>query len=204
MTLPPELVTLATGALWSGLIVFLRIGAMMAALREMAAVPELRAALRDAGANTPPATIALLDIDHFKRCNDTYGHDAGDEVLREFARIINDEMRTEDIVGRWGGEEFLVIFPRTHADEAAAAIQRIRSAAGRETFAFAPDYALQFSAGIAELDETERDLREFIKLADRRLYAAKAEGRNRTSAEGCGIDVLASLRRSEPDRRSLS
>ena len=169
-----------------------------------ATLNKAKAALRDAGANTPPATIALLDIDHFKRCNDTYGHDAGDEVLREFARIINEEMRTEDIVGRWGGEEFLVIFPRTHADEAAAAIQRIRSAAGRETFAFAPDYALQFSAGIAELDETERDLREFIKLADRRLYAAKAEGRNRTSAEGCGIDVLASLRRSEPDRRSLS
>lgn len=169
-----------------------------------ATLNQAKAALRDAGANTPPATIALLDIDHFKRCNDKYGHDAGDEVLREFARIINDEMRTEDIVGRWGGEEFLVIFPRTRADEAAAAIQRIRSAAERETFAFAPDYAVQFSAGIAELDETESDLREFIKLADRRLYAAKADGRNRTSAEGCGIDVLASLRRSEPDRRSLS
>lgn len=169
-----------------------------------ATLNQAKAALHDARANNPPATIALLDIDHFKRCNDKYGHDAGDEVLREFARMINEEMRTEDIVGRWGGEEFLVIFPRTCADEAAEAIERIRSAAERETFAFAPDYVLHFSAGIAELDETESDLREFIKLADRRLYAAKAEGRNRTLSEGCGIDVLASLRRAETDRRSLS
>ncbi|MCA0977281.1 diguanylate cyclase [Qipengyuania flava] len=158
-------------------------------------------ALRDAGTTKPRAAVALLDIDHFKRCNDTYGHDAGDEVLREFAHIVNAEMRDQDIVGRWGGEEFLVIFPRTRAAEAAAAIERIRNAALRAKFDFAPGYVLQFSAGIGELDEAEGDLREIIKLADRRLYAAKAKGRNRTTIKGAGIDVLAAFGKRGPANR---
>ena len=161
-------------------------------------------ALREAGNTKPRATIALLDIDRFKRCNDTYGHDAGDEVLREFAVIVDAHMRDHDIVGRWGGEEFIIIFPRTNAQEAATAVERIRKAAEQKTFDFAPSYTLCFSAGLAEFEEAGGDLRKIIKLADRRLYAAKMAGRNRTSCKGEGIDVLASLGQNEPQSRMLS
>lgn len=161
-------------------------------------------ALRDAGKTKPRATIALLDIDRFKRCNDTYGHDAGDEVLREFAAIVDAHMRDQDIVGRWGGEEFIIIFPHTNAQEAAKAVNRIRVAAEQKTFDFAPSYTLCFSAGLAEFEEAGGDLRKIIKLADRRLYAAKMAGRNRTSCKGEGIDVLASFGQNEPQSRMLS
>lgn len=140
--------------------------------------------LRNVGPSQPRASMALFDIDHFKACNDTYGHDAGDRVLTEFARIVEGCVRPTDIVGRWGGEEFLAIFPATHAQEAAIIVDRIRVRAAREPFDFAPDYRLEFSAGIAMLHETDDRLDACIKLADKRLYAAKAQGRDRTCLAG--------------------
>ncbi|WP_459788146.1 GGDEF domain-containing protein [Alteriqipengyuania sp. 357] len=137
-------------------------------------------ALREVGVARPRASVALFDIDHFKSCNDRFGHDAGDDILSEFARIVEACVRPGDIVGRWGGEEFLAIFPATDAQEAAGIIERIRVRAARERFDFAPDYRLEFSAGIAMLDEAGDDMGDCIKLADERLYAAKALGRNRT------------------------
>ena len=142
------------------------------------------AALRIAGPAQPSASFVLLDIDHFKWCNDTFGHDAGDQILNQFARIVERSIRPTDIVGRWGGEEFLVILPATGLEEARRIIKRVRVEAAREVFDFAPDYRLRFSAGIAMPGETDGLTDACIKLADRRLYAAKEKGRNRTCIEG--------------------
>jgi len=154
-------------------------------------------ALRMVGMARPRACVALLDIDHFKSCNDRFGHDAGDLVLSEFARLVEDGVRPTDIVGRWGGEEFLVIFPATDASQAARIIDRVRTRAAEEEFDFARDYQLNFSAGIAMLEETGDRIDDCIKLADRRLYAAKALGRDRTCAGGHGGNV-GSLGTQEP------
>tara|TARA_A100001391_G_scaffold99255_2_gene65872 strand:- start:4156 stop:5955 length:1800 start_codon:yes stop_codon:yes gene_type:complete len=141
-------------------------------------------ALRSGSSARPRASFALLDVDHFKSCNDAYGHSAGDKVLSVFARIIERNVRPSDVVGRWGGEEFLLTAPGASVAEAAKIVERIRHAAERETFEFAPDYRLRFSAGIAQLNGTEDRTDECIKLADRRLYAAKRLGRNRTCTTG--------------------
>ena len=141
----------------------------------------------------PRATTALLDIDRFKRCNDRFGHDAGDQILREFARVVKRCVRPDDIVGRWGGEEFLVIFPALCAEKAEQVIERIRREAEVQPFELAPDFTLRFSAGIAEIEEAGDDMQECIRLADRRLYQAKAMGRHRTCSRGPGIDPLASI-----------
>lgn len=141
-------------------------------------------ALRGAGASQPSASFVLLDIDHFKWCNDTFGHDAGDQILNQFARVVERCLRPTDIVGRWGGEEFLVILPATDLEEAESIIERVRSEAAREEFDFAAGYHLRFSAGIAMPSETDGLTDACIKLADRRLYAAKDKGRNRTCIEG--------------------
>ena len=141
-------------------------------------------ALRNAGPSQPRASFVLLDIDHFKWCNDTFGHDAGDQILNQFARVVERCLRPSDIVGRWGGEEFLVILPETPLEEARRIIKRVRVEAAREVFDFAPGYRLRFSAGIAMPSETDGMTDACIKLADRRLYAAKDQGRNRTCIEG--------------------
>ena len=153
-----------------------------------AALEKAAEALRIVGSARPRASVALFDIDHFKSCNDRFGHAAGDRVLSEFARIVEDSVRPTDIVGRWGGEEFLVIFPATNAAQAARIIDRVRIRAEREAFDFAPDYRLRFSAGIAMLHETDDSMDDCVKLADKRLYAAKAQGRDRTCASGHADD----------------
>ena len=147
------------------------------------------AALRLVGMSRPRAAMALFDIDHFKSCNDTFGHDAGDRILSEFARIVESCVRATDIVGRWGGEEFLVIFPATSASQAARIIEKIRTKAALERFDYAPGYPLRFSAGIAMLEETDDRTDDCIKLADKRLYVAKSLGRDRTCAGGYGGEV---------------
>ncbi len=141
-------------------------------------------ALRNIGTSQPRASFALLDIDHFKWWNDSFGHDAGDRILNDFARVVERSVRPTDIVGRWGGEEFLVVLPATGLEEARQIIERVRSEAALEVFDFAPGYRLRFSAGIAMPGETGGLTDACIRLADRRLYAAKAKGRNRTCIEG--------------------
>lgn len=145
-----------------------------------ATLERVGAALPGPDAPHPRASFALLDIDHFKSCNDTFGHDAGDQVLSQFARVVERCVRPTDIVGRWGGEEFLVILPATGLKDALDIIERVRSEAALEEFDFAPGYRLRFSAGIAMPSETGGVTDACIKLADRRLYAAKHNGRNRT------------------------
>jgi diguanylate cyclase (GGDEF)-like protein len=126
-----------------------------------------------------PCSIALIDLDWFKRINDAYGHPTGDEVLRTFAITVFANIRSFDRFGRYGGEEFLLVLPDTPDDSAANILDRLRVIiAGLDWSAFSPDMRVTISAGVATLrpDETEASL---LVRADNALYAAKARGRNR-------------------------
>ena len=116
-------------------------------------------------------TIAMLDIDYFKKINDTYGHQAGDEVLKYFAGHIKNNIRKNDFLIRYGGEEFLVFMPNTSKEEVYVVLYKIKN-----TLKSVNDIKFTFSAGIADEGET---LAEMIKIADERLYKAKKEGRNK-------------------------
>jgi diguanylate cyclase (GGDEF)-like protein len=123
--------------------------------------------------------IALVDLDDFKRINDEFSHDTGDEVLKAVARILAERCRDTDMVARYGGEEFLLCFPQ--ADEAAAleACEKIRAAVAQGGWdALVPDFRVTLSAGVAIM-RTGLSRRELLGAADRALYAAKLSGRNK-------------------------
>ena len=114
-------------------------------------------------------SVAMLDIDHFKKINDTYGHQKGDEVLKTFVEVIKKTIRRGDLIIRYGGEEFLIFMPNVNKKEAFIAIAKIRAALHK-------GYDFTFSAGIADEGKT---LPEMISIADERLYEAKRNGRDR-------------------------
>lgn len=124
--------------------------------------------------------VCLLDLDHFKLINDRHGHGVGDEVLCAMALVIQDGLRGSDQVARWGGEEFLLMFPDTPCDEASQVLQRIRQALSVAMISrTVPDLSITFSAGVTCFDGDE-PLTQTIDRADQALYRAKAAGRNRT------------------------
>jgi diguanylate cyclase (GGDEF)-like protein len=138
--------------------------------------------------------LCLLDIDHFKRINDTYGHLAGDAVLREFAATVQRQIRGSDSFGRYGGEEFLLMLPETSVEEAGALAERVRVSIAGLGFPELPDLALTVSIGIAEFGIGE-PISQTLARADEALYQAKASGRNRVvrygeQAERAGVAVL--------------
>jgi diguanylate cyclase (GGDEF)-like protein len=123
----------------------------------------------------------LLDIDHFKQINDTHGHAAGDAVLREVARRIVRASRLSDIVGRYGGEEFVVVLPETDARGAVAAADKLRSElAGSPIAAGETSITVRASVGAAEWSEAMGAPADLYAAADRALYRAKELGRDRT------------------------
>lgn len=128
--------------------------------------------------------VLLLDADHFKEINDNHGHSAGDAVLRHLASLLRDSLRSDDSVGRVGGEEFLIVLPGAGKREGIAAASRIRDRLVRHPCRL-DDMTLPvtLSIGIARSREGPR-LRDVIDLADRRLYAAKSAGRNRVIDDG--------------------
>jgi len=135
-----------------------------------------------------PLSILLVDLDHFKRVNDTFGHPQGDCVLRESARILVGVMRTVDFVARYGGDEFIVIMPHTDHDGAANAADRLRESF--EEFHFTGlegKGALTVSIGVATFRSgMEMDAEGLIDLADKALYKAKTGGRNKVEISiGC-------------------
>jgi diguanylate cyclase len=131
-----------------------------------------------AGRAGSPCSIALIDIDHFKRINDSFGHPAGDEVLRAFAITMFANIRAIDRFGRYGGEEFLLILPDTAQDSAARMLDRLRViVAELDWSAFSPGMQVTISAGIATLRQNESP-DSFLARADRALYVSKARGRN--------------------------
>lgn len=130
---------------------------------------------------TQTLRIGLCDIDHFKRVNDTYGHLAGDEVLREFARRLSDMLRTYDQVGRYGGEEFLIVVT-TNEDKTPDPFERVRRAIADTPFSI-DDGPLEvtMSCGVATYSESKHaDVNALIGAADAALYKAKDAGRNCT------------------------
>lgn len=123
--------------------------------------------------------IGLLDVDNFKRINDSHGHRVGDAALRHLADVIRDTLRPQDILGRFGGEEFIVILPNTSAEDAVIAMQRLQRALTNQYFLTAGERLLiTFSAGVARLGPDE-DAEAAIDRADKAMYRAKKAGRNR-------------------------
>ena len=132
-----------------------------------------------AGRNGAPCSIALIDLDWFKRINDAFGHPTGDEVLRTFAITMFANIRGIDRFGRYGGEEFLLVLPDMSTDNAARTLDRLRAIiADLDWSAFSPDMIVTISAGVATL-KPEETPDTFLARADSALYAAKAQGRNR-------------------------
>jgi diguanylate cyclase (GGDEF)-like protein len=125
-----------------------------------------------------PLALAMIDIDHFKRVNDTYGHPVGDQVIRALSRLLQQRLRRGDIIGRYGGEEFAVILPGTPASAASAVLNRIReSFANIRHHSEEQDFTVTFSVGLAELGPaSDEDL--LFRVADAALYEAKHHGRN--------------------------
>jgi diguanylate cyclase (GGDEF)-like protein len=125
-------------------------------------------------------SVAMLDLDHFKAINDRLGHQAGDETLKTFARNTRSVTRKTDRLGRYGGEEFLLMLVDTNAQDAWVAVERIRQALVAAGWShIAPDFNVTFSCGIASL-QGEETIDATIKRADDALYRAKQDGRNRT------------------------
>jgi diguanylate cyclase (GGDEF)-like protein len=131
-----------------------------------------------------PLAVAMADIDHFKRVNDLHGHPAGDAVLRHVARCFQIEVRAYDGVGRYGGEEFLFVLPGCDADEAAVAMERVRSRVAMSPAQWngAP-LPVTISVGIAWTGPGEVDAATLTHTADEALYRAKAAGRDRIEIE---------------------
>jgi diguanylate cyclase (GGDEF)-like protein len=135
-----------------------------------------------AGRNGAPCSIALIDLDWFKRINDAFGHPTGDEVLRTFAITMFANIRGIDRFGRYGGEEFLLVLPDMSTDNAVRALDRLRAIiAELDWSAFSPDMSVTISAGVATL-KPEETPDTFLARADCALYAAKARGRNRIAS----------------------
>jgi len=127
------------------------------------------------------ASLLLFDIDHFKRVNDTHGHPAGDEVIRQVARLTKHSARATDICGRYGGEEFAVLLINTSAEQALVFSERLRLAIAEARIdTDAGTLSVTISLGISELSSEIKDSAQWIALSDQALYRAKQAGRNRT------------------------
>jgi two-component system cell cycle response regulator len=149
-----------------------------------------------------PLSLVMLDVDHFKALNDTFGHQTGDEVLREVALTLQRAARSEDIVARYGGEEFAVLMPGCDEDEAAAAAERLRRAVQDD----GSSPPVTISGGVATYtpggDGTPLDLHDLLRGADLALYVSKRGGRNRVSlARDLTPDLLEALPQPARGRR---
>ena len=117
----------------------------------------------------------MFDIDWFKKINDTYGHQAGDSVLKEISILLNSLIRPTDIVGRWGGEEFMILCPEIDLIEAQILGNRIRSSVAKHQFA--NNVKITISVGVTEFSPPEKS-NDLIRRVDDNLYTAKHQGRN--------------------------
>ena len=130
-----------------------------------------------------PLSIGFIDLDHFKSINDTYGHSVGDEVLKNLAEILIATLRRSDVLSRWGGEEFVVLFPDTEVAGAERALDKALNAFREHTFTVEnEEFSVTFSAGITPVTD-DATIEEALAEADRYLYLAKESGRNRIHTE---------------------
>jgi diguanylate cyclase (GGDEF)-like protein len=130
-----------------------------------------------------PVSLIMLDIDHFKRVNDTYGHDAGDAALRFLADVLRDELRGVDTAARYGGEEFAVILPQASLDGALIVAERLRMRLETTEVPGIGHITGSFGVATFPLNANSRD--QLVSAADRALYEAKHGGRNRICISPC-------------------
>lgn len=137
-----------------------------------------------------PLSIALLDVDHFKRINDDYGHDTGDHVLKRLGKILREAVRSIDAVARYGGEEFIIAFPNTHLTGAEVLSERLRHAV-ESTFFYYEHMSIPVtvSVGVTEAYPETANADMLFKLADKALYAAKQDGRNLVVSYKYGVGL---------------
>ena len=123
-----------------------------------------------------PFSVVIIDLDYFKRVNDTYGHLIGDKTLIALSNLLSDNVRSTDMVGRWGGEEFMIVCPETNSDGARQLAEKIQSVI--EQYDFPSIHTMTCSFGISDSREGDR-IENIVGRADSALYRAKKEGRNR-------------------------
>ncbi len=131
-----------------------------------------------------PLAVMMMDIDHFKKVNDTFGHDVGDQMLKGVTKIARDELRSADVIGRYGGEEFVILLPMTNAQQALLLAERIRSGVvALHVPTEKGDASATLSIGIVEInhESTMEAVEDVFRRADQAMYAAKQAGRNRTT-----------------------
>ena len=126
-------------------------------------------------------SVIMLDIDHFKNINDRFGHNCGDHTLQQVAKILKEDLRIYDRIGRWGGEEFILILPDTQLMDAAKVAERIRARTAEMEMSLenGEEFSVQISLGIASTASQFSSLTKLIDAADQALYQAKQTGRNR-------------------------
>jgi len=132
-------------------------------------------------------SLIMMDIDHFKNYNDTHGHLAGDEVLRNVAKLMTENIRSIDVAARYGGEEFVIVLPQTNKNAAKIVAEKLRTLVGNQKFQSEdtqPNGKITISMGVATFPENATDIEELIHQADQRLYHAKSLGRNCVVDEG--------------------
>lgn len=149
---------------------------------------ELRREMAFAQRKDAHLSLALVDVDHFKRVNDTHGHGVGDAVLRRLSELLYKHLRTYDVLGRYGGEEFVALLRDAELAGAAVVAERLRSSVASQPFVVdGVPIAVTVSIGVASATELRsNDPQTVMHLADQRLYAAKAGGRNRVVSTGNG------------------
>ncbi len=129
-----------------------------------------------------PIGLAFIDLDHFKVINDTFGHEAGDDVLKMMSKVIMDRIRTTDFLVRWGGEEFLLVAPGTNAEDMNCFISRV---IGQGLGLRPDDKPLTASVGVSERKQDHsQTYDDLVRLADERMYTAKQTGRDKVVAWG--------------------
>ncbi len=140
-----------------------------------------------------PLALAMIDIDHFKAVNDTYGHLAGDKALRAITGALSEQLRSYDLAGRFGGEEFAILLPQTQEAQALRIAERLRTYVAGMTIgvgedpATGPEVRLTVSVGVAAIDRIGPELTDLLAAADAALYLAKQAGRNQTRIATGGV-----------------
>ena len=137
------------------------------------------AAITHARAHNRPSSLLLIDLDHLKQMNDTFGHPAGDALINTVVRIIRSQLRDQDILGRLGGDEFVVVLPAMTKATAQEFAEQIRQAVRNQPFLWeGQEMAMSISIGVADLNDEDSNWQDWLKRADNNLYQAKKGGRN--------------------------
>jgi len=128
-----------------------------------------------------PVCLATVDIDRFKQINDRFGHAAGDRALSEVARVSREQLRASDLLGRVGGDEFVILMPMSDLDQAAVVCQRLIDSVSELRFRELPELTLTISIGLTPIDAAHESYEAAFERADAALYAAKRAGKNRVT-----------------------